>query len=154
MATTWQVVAEVVAEVVAAVVIAVVAVAVVLGVPRSSTELQKSSAEFRESSVEFRGSIDFHKEITANNHWLALGMIDVGRNDRAPSGNFVTNKFGRDIIGNHRAKALADYKNALALGGSRPLPELFQAVGAPFSFDIEAFKPLIELVQTELNALK
>jgi hypothetical protein len=33
------------------------------------------------------------------------------------------------------------------------LPELFQAAGAPFSFDIEAFKPLIELVQTELAEL-
>ena len=53
----------------------------------------------------------------------------------------------------NRAKALADYKRALALGGSRPLPELFQAAGAPFSFDIEAFKPLIELVQTELAEL-
>lgn len=53
-----------------------------------------------------------------------------------------------------RAKALANYKNSLALGGSRPLPELFQAAGAPFSFDTEAFKPLIELVQTELAALK
>ncbi|MDP6035434.1 MAG: M3 family oligoendopeptidase, partial [Verrucomicrobiota bacterium] len=53
-----------------------------------------------------------------------------------------------------RAKALADYKRALAHGGSRPLPELFQASGAPFSFDAEAFKPLIELVQTELSALE
>ena len=53
----------------------------------------------------------------------------------------------------NRAKALADYKRALALGGSRPLPELFQAAGAPFSFDIKAFKPLIELVQTELSEL-
>ncbi len=52
-----------------------------------------------------------------------------------------------------RAKALADYKNALALCGSRPLPELFQASGAPFSFDAEAFKPLIELVQCELAEL-
>ena len=52
-----------------------------------------------------------------------------------------------------RAKALADYKKALALCGSRPLPELFHAAGAPFSFDTEAFKPLIELVQTELAAL-
>ena len=53
-----------------------------------------------------------------------------------------------------RPKALADYKKALALGGSRPLPELFAAANIPFSFDTEAFKPLIELVQTELAALK
>jgi len=52
-----------------------------------------------------------------------------------------------------RAKALADYKKALALGGSRPLPELFTAANIPFRFDDEAFKPLIELVQTELEAL-
>ena len=52
-----------------------------------------------------------------------------------------------------RAKALQDYKDSLALCGSRPLPELFNAAGAPFSFDTEAFKPLIELVQTELAAL-
>jgi len=52
-----------------------------------------------------------------------------------------------------RAKALRDYKDSLALCGSRPLPELFNAAGAPFSFDTEAFKPLIELVQTELTKL-
>src|SRR5208282_2236105 len=33
------------------------------------------------------------------------------------------------------AKALNDYKTALALGGSRPLPELFQAAGCRFAFD-------------------
>ena len=53
-----------------------------------------------------------------------------------------------------RAKALADYKKALALGGSRPLPELFTAANIPFRFDAEAFKPLIELVQAELAALR
>ena len=53
-----------------------------------------------------------------------------------------------------RAQALADYKRALALGGSRPLPELFAAANIPFRFDTEAFKPLVELIQTELAALK
>ena len=53
-----------------------------------------------------------------------------------------------------RLKALSDYKNALALGGSRPLPELFATANIPFRFDAEAFKPLIELVQRELAALR
>ena len=53
-----------------------------------------------------------------------------------------------------RAQALADYKRALALGGSRPLPELFAAANIPFRFDTEAFEPLVELIQTELAALK
>ena len=53
-----------------------------------------------------------------------------------------------------RTQALSDYKKALALGGSRPLPELFAAANIPFQFDTEAFKPLVELVQSELAALK
>ena len=53
-----------------------------------------------------------------------------------------------------RAQALLDYKKALALGGSRPLPELFAAANIPFQFDTEAFKPLVELIQSELAALK
>ena len=54
----------------------------------------------------------------------------------------------------NRAQALTDYKRALALGGSRPLPELFAAANIPFRFDTEAFKPLVELIQTELASLK
>ena len=53
-----------------------------------------------------------------------------------------------------RAQALLDYKKALALGGSRPLPELFAAANIPFQFDTEAFKPLVELIQSELAASK
>lgn len=52
-----------------------------------------------------------------------------------------------------RAAALADYKRALALGGSRPLPELFAAAGCPFRFDRERVAPLIGLVREELERL-
>ena len=51
------------------------------------------------------------------------------------------------------ADALADYKAALALGGSRPLPELFAAAGCQFRFDAEMIRSLIELVRTELQKL-
>ena len=50
-----------------------------------------------------------------------------------------------------KAKALADYKTALALGGSRPLPELFHAAGCSFTFDAQTIKPLIELAGSELK---
>ena len=52
-----------------------------------------------------------------------------------------------------KVKALADYKKSLALGGSRPLPELFAAAGCPFKFDAATIKPLIELAQKELKKL-
>ena len=52
-----------------------------------------------------------------------------------------------------KAKALRDYQNALALGGSRPLPELFSAAGCRFDFSTETVKPLVKLVETELAKL-
>jgi oligoendopeptidase F len=51
------------------------------------------------------------------------------------------------------SKALADYKSSLALGGSRPLPELFAAAGCKFKFDRDTVKPLTQLVQSELQKL-
>lgn len=50
-------------------------------------------------------------------------------------------------------KALADYKAGLALGGSRPLPELFAKAGCRFDFSAATLKPLTELVRSELAKL-
>jgi oligoendopeptidase F len=52
-----------------------------------------------------------------------------------------------------KVTALADYKKSLALGGSRPLPELFQAAGCKFQFDAAAIRPLIQLTRSELAKL-
>lgn len=52
-----------------------------------------------------------------------------------------------------KAGALGDYRRALALGGSRPLPELFSAAGCRFDFSAATVKPLIALVRAELKAL-
>jgi oligoendopeptidase F len=52
-----------------------------------------------------------------------------------------------------KTKALADYKKSLALGGSRPLPELFSAAGCKFQFDAATIRPLIQLANTELKKL-
>jgi oligoendopeptidase F len=52
-----------------------------------------------------------------------------------------------------KAKALHDYKSSLALGGSKPLPELFKAAGSPFEFSAKTIKPLVELTRSELAKL-
>jgi oligoendopeptidase F len=52
-----------------------------------------------------------------------------------------------------KAGALLSYQNALALGGSRPLPELFQAAGCKFAFDQQTVQPLANLLRTELQAI-
>lgn len=46
--------------------------------------------------------------------------------------------------------ALAAYKKSLALGGSRPLPELYQAAGIKFDFSEETIKPLMEAIEPSL----
>jgi oligoendopeptidase F len=51
-----------------------------------------------------------------------------------------------------KVKALADYKKALALGGSRPLPELFHAAGCSFTFDAATIRPLIQLAGSERSS--
>jgi oligoendopeptidase F len=52
-----------------------------------------------------------------------------------------------------KAGALRAYKRALALGGSRPLPELFHAAGCSFQFDAATIKPLVQLAEGELSRL-
>ena len=53
-----------------------------------------------------------------------------------------------------RAGALNAYRKALKLGGSRPLPELFQAAGCSLAFTAKAIRPLMALIRTELAQLK
>jgi len=50
-------------------------------------------------------------------------------------------------------EAVERYWSALALGGSRPLPELFEAAGANFRFDYETLLPLMDAIEEELEKL-
>ncbi len=47
--------------------------------------------------------------------------------------------------------AVAAYRKALALGGSKPLPELFGAAGLPFDFSEATLRPLIDSIRAELE---
>lgn len=49
--------------------------------------------------------------------------------------------------------ALAAYRKALSLGGSRPLPELFEAADLPFDFGDATVARLVERVEKELEKL-
>lgn len=53
-----------------------------------------------------------------------------------------------------QAAAVAAYRQALALGNTRPLPELFDAAGARFAFDKETVGELVELVEGQLATLE
>jgi oligoendopeptidase F len=50
--------------------------------------------------------------------------------------------------------AVARYRDALALGAVRGLPEMYRAAGAKLSFDVETIGPLVELVESEIATIR
>ncbi|NOZ71621.1 MAG: M3 family oligoendopeptidase [Chloroflexi bacterium] len=52
-----------------------------------------------------------------------------------------------------QAQALHNYRQALSLGYTRSLPELFAAAGARFAFDRSTVRELMKLVRQQLDAL-
>jgi oligoendopeptidase F len=52
-----------------------------------------------------------------------------------------------------KKQALRQYREALSLGGSRPLPELWAAAGLKFDFSEATLRPLLDAVTKELQAL-
>jgi oligoendopeptidase F len=57
----------------------------------------------------------------------------------------------RNALRHGNAKAVADYRSALALGYTRSLPELFHAAGARFAFDRQTVGELMALIQEHLD---
>jgi oligoendopeptidase F len=53
---------------------------------------------------------------------------------------------------NNSKKALDKYKSALKLGGSRPLPTLFETAGVPFKFGSETVAPYARELKTILRS--
>jgi oligoendopeptidase F len=50
--------------------------------------------------------------------------------------------------------AVAAYLDALALGGTVPLPDLFARAGAKFTFDVQTLKSAVSLMEHTLESLK
>jgi oligoendopeptidase F len=53
-----------------------------------------------------------------------------------------------------QSKAVANYRVALALGDTRPIPELFSAAGATFAFDRQTVSSLMTLIFEKLAELE
>ena len=52
-----------------------------------------------------------------------------------------------------RSGAVAAYRRALALGGARPLPELFAAADIRFDFHERTLAPLMDALRAELDKI-
>jgi oligoendopeptidase F len=55
---------------------------------------------------------------------------------------------------NNKEKALSNYMQALSLGGTRTLPELYEAAGLKFNFSKEHIKELMAFVSKEMEAIE
>lgn len=53
-----------------------------------------------------------------------------------------------------QAKAVSDYRHALSLGATRPLPELFNAAGAKLAFDADTLKTAVDLMERTILDLE
>ncbi len=51
-------------------------------------------------------------------------------------------------------QAVADYRKALSYGGTRSVPELFEAAGAKFAFDVATFQSAVNLIEKTMTALE
>ncbi len=53
-----------------------------------------------------------------------------------------------------QARAVGDYRRALALGATVPLPQLFQAAGAKFTFDLQTLGEMVNLIESQISKLE
>ena len=53
-----------------------------------------------------------------------------------------------------QAGAVTAYRKALALGGSKPLPELYQTAGAKFGFDADTMHSAVSLLEDQIEKLE
>jgi oligoendopeptidase F len=51
-------------------------------------------------------------------------------------------------------KAVADYRKALSLGATVPLPQLFAAAGAKFAFDAETLKQAVDMMEEAIEEME
>ena len=58
------------------------------------------------------------------------------------------------VAGRDQQKAVSDYRTALALGATVPLPQLFAAAGAKFAFDAGTLKQAVDLIEEVINEME
>jgi oligoendopeptidase F len=96
------------------------------------------------SGLEEARAVEWHRQLHIFKHpfyyidygLAALGALQVWRAYR-----------------NDPAAAVAAYRDALALGGTRPLPELFAAAGARFAMDEASLREVVDDVMAKLREL-
>lgn len=117
--------------------------------PKESSSAAKSEEKWSELWDRFMAGIDYkgfedakktywHRQLhihTMPFYYIEYGLAQLG---------------AVQIFGNARRdqkKAVGDYRKALALGATVPLPALFAAAGTKFGFDVKTVKDAVDLLE-------
>ena len=101
------------------------------GVDWSGLEAERVARWYRQSHI-----------FTAPFYYIEYGIAQCG-----------ALQIWRDSLRDYRG-AVSRYKQALALGGTRPLPEIYAAAGAALVFDAPRMGELVRLVEERIEALR
>ena len=101
------------------------------GVDWSGLEAERVARWYRQSHI-----------FTAPFYYIEYGIAQCG-----------ALQIWRDSLRDYRG-AVTRYKQALALGGTRPLPEIYAAAGAALVFDATRMGELVQLVEERIEALR
>jgi oligoendopeptidase F len=107
------------------------------------------TGEYRDSVIDYSGLEEYR-----SNSWqrqlhlfeVPFYYIEYGIAQLGAIGMWMQYKQNKE-------KALDNYCNALSLGGTKTLPELYKAAGLEFDFSPEKIKVLMEFVESEMKKI-
>ncbi|HAV76054.1 MAG TPA: M3 family oligoendopeptidase [Anaerolineae bacterium] len=124
--------------------------------PMEASNISKCNDKWSELWDRFMAGVDYSGlEDSKRTYWYWQSHIHTGPFYYVEYG--LAQLGAIQVFGNARKdqkKAVADYRKALALGGTVPLPELFTAAGAKFAFDAKTLKEAVDLVEEVIGELE
>ncbi len=124
--------------------------------PRDGSNAAKCEEQWTELWDRFRAGIDYSGwEDEKKTYWH--------RQPHPFEAPFYYIEYGLAMLGavqvwanarKDQKKAVADYRRALALGATVPLPELFATAGAKFAFDVITLKEAVNLMEEAIGEME
>jgi len=124
--------------------------------PEEGTDPDACDVKWMELEKRFRPYIDW-------SGFEDVMMTGWQRKDHIHQVPFYYVEYGLALLGSvqvwrnsiqNQEKAVAQYRAALALGGTAPLPKLFETAGAKFSFDAKTLGEAAALMEGKINELE
>lgn len=123
--------------------------------PDQAADLALCGAQWRALTARFMPDIDWSGDEAA----LSMGWLLKGHIFEVP---FYYVEYGLAQLGavqiwrnslSDPSAAVQQYRHALSLGITRPLPDLYAAAGAKFAFDAATLRDAVDLMQSTIDAL-